>query len=139
MADDLRARLKQFFETGAPGVVSVYLFGSHAEGRSHRESDLDIGILLDWECYPDRRRRFDAKLHLAAEVGHVLGRTDVDIVILNDAPPLLARAIVSRGIRLCCRHTDTDHAFVRTAFLRAADLEPFLRRARRVKLDAIRR
>lgn len=29
------------------GVLAVYLFGSHAEGRSHPLSDLDLGIVLD--------------------------------------------------------------------------------------------
>jgi hypothetical protein len=32
-----------------------------------------------------------------------------------------------------------DHAYVRDVQLRAADLEPFLRRMRRIKLDALAR
>ena len=30
-----------------PAIVSAYLFGSIAEGREHRDSDVDIGVLLD--------------------------------------------------------------------------------------------
>ena len=66
-------------------------------------------------------------------------RNDVDLVILNDAPPHLARAIVTTGRRVFCANSEADHAFVRTIMLRAADLEPFLRRARRVKLRALKR
>jgi nucleotidyltransferase-like protein len=102
MAADLQEKLRRTFDTDDLGVVSVYVFGSEAEGRAHRDSDLDVGVL-------------------------------------NDAPPHLARAIVSRGIRVFCRDVTTDHAFVRTSLLRAADLEPFLRRTRRIKLAAIRR
>lgn len=28
-------------------VVSAYLFGSHAEIRAHRDSDVDVAVLLD--------------------------------------------------------------------------------------------
>lgn len=31
-----------------PAIVSVYLFGSVAEERDHQESDVDLGVLLDW-------------------------------------------------------------------------------------------
>lgn len=31
-----------------PAVVVAYVFGSHASGRQHRESDIDIGVLLPW-------------------------------------------------------------------------------------------
>jgi predicted nucleotidyltransferase len=139
MVAHLQESLRRTFDADDVGVISVYLFGSQAAGRAHRESDVDVGVLLDWGSYPDRARRFDARLKLSAHVGHAIGRNDVDIVILNDAPPHLARAIVSRGIRVFCRDAAADHAFVRTSLLRAADLEPFLRRTRRVKLAAIRR
>jgi hypothetical protein len=59
--------------------------------------------------------------------------------VLNDAPPPLARHIVISGRRLLCTDPEADHAFVRDVQLRAADLEPFLRRSRRLKLEAIGR
>jgi predicted nucleotidyltransferase len=124
---------------GATGVISAYLFGSVAEGRAHRESDLDIGVLLEWTAHPDARARFEARLRLIADIGSVIRRNDVDVVILNDAPPHLARKIVTSGRRVFCADPLADHAFVRTTMLRAADLEPFLRRTRRVKLGALGR
>lgn len=63
----------------------------------------------------------------------------MDVVILNDAPPQLARRILTVGRRIVLSDRDADHAFLRTTLSRAADLEPFLRRARRVKLAAIGR
>ena len=139
MAAELESALAGYFDANGDGVVSVYLFGSRAEDRAHRESDVDIGVLLDWQQYPDRVLRFDARVRVSGDLGRVVGRSDVDLVILNDAPPHLARAIVTRGRRVYCRHAEADHAYVRTVLLRAADLDPFLRRARRVKLAAIRR
>ena len=121
------------------GIVSLYLFGSRAGGRAHRESDTDVALLLDRALYPDRQRRFDARIRLTTRLMEALRSADIDVVILNDAPPPLARAIVTRGMRAFCRDTEADHEFVRTTLLRAADLEPFVRRLRRIKLAAIAR
>lgn len=119
------------------GLVSAYLFGSHAEGRAHRESDVDLGVLLSRRAYPTDRHRFEARVRLSASLARELRVDRVDVVVLNDAPPLLARRIVTEGRRLVCADVEADHAFVRDVQLRAADLEPFLRRMRRLKLEAI--
>lgn len=121
------------------GVVSAYLFGSAARDRTHRESDVDVGVLLDWATYPTRRDRFDARVRLSSHIGSALGRNDVDLVSLNDAPPHLARQIVTTGRQVFCTDTDADHTFKRTAMLRAVDLDPFLRRTRLAKLKALAR
>lgn len=63
----------------------------------------------------------------------------VDVVLLNEAPPLFARRIVSSGRRIVCTDEAAEQTFRRDAQLMAADLEPFLRRARSVKLRALAR
>jgi predicted nucleotidyltransferase len=123
---------------GVPGIASAYLFGSLAEGRQHRESDADVGVLLDRRRYATRAARFDVRLRLTAPLQSAL-RRDVDVVILNDAPPQLARRILTRGRRIVMVDPDLDRTFLRTTLSRAADLEPFLRRARRTKLEALGR
>jgi predicted nucleotidyltransferase len=119
------------------GTVAVYLFGSHADDRAHRESDIDVGVLFDRAVYPTARARFEARLDFAAVLARALGTDQIDIVVLNDAPPMLGRRIVTTGRRLYCGDDAATHAFVRDVQLRAADLAPFLRRTRRTKLDAL--
>lgn len=114
-----------------PGIVSAYVFGSVAEGRAHRESDLDVGVLLDRQIYPDERTRFDAQITLRRHVSPASVGREVDIVVLNDASPVLGRRIV-RGDQVYCADPEADHAFRRTVQLRAADLDPFLRKMRRL-------
>jgi hypothetical protein len=63
----------------------------------------------------------------------------VDLVVLNDASPELSAAVVTQGRRLYLADPAVDHEFRRTAQLRYADLQPFLERTRRTKLEAIRR
>jgi predicted nucleotidyltransferase len=128
---------RAFAELPVPGVVSAYLFGSHAEGRSHGESDVDVGILLRHDAYPTRRDRFEARIRMSALIGSALRRDRIDVIVLNDAPPQLARRVVTSGRRVFCADGGIDHAFVRDSQLRAADIAPFLRRTRRRKLDAL--
>ena len=128
-----------FQEAATAGIVSVYLFGSQASGRAHRQSDVDLAVLLRWELCPGRRERFEARVRLSSDLGAALGRNEIDVVILNDAPPHLAARIVTAGRRVCCADPEADHASLRDVQLRAADLTPFLRRTGRVKLEAIRR
>jgi predicted nucleotidyltransferase len=124
--------------TGYDGLVSAYLFGSEAQDRAHRESDVDVGVLLDRHVYPAAADRFEVRLRLTGRLQAALGR-EVDIVILNDAPPQLVRHIMTGGQRMMLADSSLDHAHLRTTLSRAADLEPFLRRTRAVKLTTLAR
>lgn len=118
-------------------VVSAYLFGSEAQDRAHRESDIDIGVLLDWARCGDAAARFDLRVRLGSELISVLHRNDIDLVVLNDAPPMLGRHVVIDGRRVFCRDAEADHAYRRDVQLRAADLAPFLERHRRRLLSGM--
>jgi predicted nucleotidyltransferase len=119
-------RVGAFFAVTPRWAVSVYLFGSYAEGRAHRESNVDIAVFLDFDTYPSAKERFEAKLRLIAGRGSVLHRNDVDLVVLNDAPPELGAHIVTEG-SACTAPTRTP--ITRT----------FLERMRRIKLEAMKR
>lgn len=140
MARDLPQLLHGYFaEHPDLGIVSVYLYGSHAEGRSHRESDVDVGVLLDWDEHPDEKERFDLRVRLTAEVMHALSENRIDLVVLNDVSPELGRKVIRDGTRVFCADEETDQAYVRDVQLRAADLVPWLERMRKRKLEALRR
>lgn len=131
--------LRAYFDSSAPSeLVSAYLFGSAERGTAHAESDVDVGVLFAHEPRTDRAARSELRIGLASELIHALGRDAVDVVVLNDAPPGLGRHVVTRGERVYCRNAEADHAFVRDIQLRAADVEPFLRRMRRIKLEVLR-
>jgi predicted nucleotidyltransferase len=136
---EVEATLTRIFGAEPFGLVSAYLYGSHAEGRIHRDSDVDVGVLLPRGTATTPRERFELRVRLSSWLVAKLQRNAVDLVILNDVPPQLARRIVTRGRRVFCSDPAADHAFVRDVQLRAADLDPFLRRTRRVKLASIAR
>ncbi len=46
---DYAGILARFFsQANRVGLVSAYLFGSQCTGRTHRQSDMDVAVLLDW-------------------------------------------------------------------------------------------
>jgi predicted nucleotidyltransferase len=134
----VRALSDRLADESPRGIVSVYLFGSVAEDRAHRESDVDIAVLLDRAWYPTAKSRFEARLRLIGDLSSALGR-QVDVVALNDAPPQFARRILTTGRPMFVADANADRAFLRIVLSRAADLEPFLRRMRRIKLAALAR
>lgn len=134
------SRLTRYFEdTPGLGVASAYLFGSQAEGRAHQESDVDVAVLLDRKQYPTDRDRFEARVRLTSELISVLNANEVDVVILNDAPPLFGRRIIYEGKKLFLGYPEQDLAFIRDVQLQAADIAPWLERMRRIKLEALTR
>ena len=78
-------------------ILFAFLFGSRARGNARPNSDWDVGVYL--EDGLDARTRFRVRLRLLADLD-ALGR--VDVVVLNDAPPLLAQQALA-GERLLVR------------------------------------
>jgi uncharacterized protein len=68
------------------GVAAAYIFGSQARGNAGPLSDIDIGVWASPGLDP--RQRFSLRLKLAGAAEQALGR-EVDLVLLDDAPPLL--------------------------------------------------
>lgn len=78
-------------------VLFAYVFGSQAAGRAISRSDVDMAVFLEPKLSQPRRQA--VRLRLLQELARALGRDDVDLVILNDAPPYLAfRVSASRGV-----------------------------------------
>lgn len=64
------------------GVAAAYVFGSEGRGTAGPLSDIEFGL---WAAR-DMDARSELRLQLAGEAEAVLGR-DVDVVVLDDAPP----------------------------------------------------
>lgn len=79
------------FARSHPRILLGYLFGSTVRNERHRGSDYDIALLLDGEP------TFEDRIALISELMRILKTNDVDIVILNHAPPLLRYEVVSDG------------------------------------------
>ncbi len=87
-------------------VLFAYLFGSRAGGRPRPDSDWDLAVYVREGL--SARQRWDLRLRVMADLAE-LGR--VDVVVLNDAPPLLAHRAI-QGQRLMARDRSALVRFV---------------------------
>lgn len=106
----VRDRIRRALE-GRPEVVFAYIFGSRGSPRApvHAESDFDVAVYLREGRGDLRSGRFGdfwSELHslVVKAAAPIAGLRDrggapegVDLVILNDAPPLLADRVARRG------------------------------------------
>lgn len=86
------------------GVVAAMLIGSQARGTAGPLSDVDLAVWHDPGL--DSRGRFDLQLRLASDAGHALGTDEIDVVMLNHAPPLMQHRAIRDGKRLVERDHD---------------------------------
>jgi predicted nucleotidyltransferase len=90
-----------------PEVLAAVVFGSAAAGRLRSESDIDLALLFAEDGLPDAL----AALELRAALEQRVGR-DVDLIILNQASPILAFQAVKKGQVIVCKDARAYQLYV---------------------------
>jgi predicted nucleotidyltransferase len=85
LGDAGRNRLRDALDRD--GVVAAYVFGSQARGNPGPLSDIDVAVWASPDF--DARERFALRLELADAAEAALGGDAIDLVVLDDASPLL--------------------------------------------------
>jgi hypothetical protein len=98
--DAIVEKLRVAFEA-RPEVLDGYLFGSHARGDARAHSDVDVAVFVEEAALAQPGFGYAAELGAALQAA--LKRSDVDVVVLNRAPPLLYYRVLRDGIRLLSR------------------------------------
>ena len=99
---------------GRPDVRLVYLFGSAARGEARPASDLDVGVVFASIPAPAQLDQLATDLEMAA------GRR-VDLVVLNEAAPLLTHEAIRARRLMVCRKDDERVDFETRATARYLD------------------
>jgi predicted nucleotidyltransferase len=84
-----------------PEVLEAYVFGSVARGQSGQISDIDVAVYVDPQM--TARAPYGYAADLSTALGTALERNDIDVVVLNDAPPLLYHRVLTGGARILSR------------------------------------
>jgi predicted nucleotidyltransferase len=122
--DSLRERLAR-----RPEILEAYCFGSHARAEAAAHSDLDLAVYVDRERLPPAPYGYAAEL--AAELMAGLGVERIDLVVLNDAPPLLYQRVLRDGERLLSRDLAATTTRAGRALSRYCDYRQQLRKVDR--------
>src|SRR5882757_2789629 len=86
------------------GVVAAMLIGSQARGNPGPLSDVDIAYWHDPNLSSDER--WDLRLALIGAAEDALRTNEIDMVPLNDAPPLMQQRAIDGAVRLVERDRD---------------------------------
>lgn len=88
--------LKKYFKMH-PEVEVAYVFGSLSRGRVNSLSDIDIALLIDRDRIKEEIYPYGYKADMLADLVQLLKTNDVDLVILDEANPLLRHRILYFG------------------------------------------
>ena len=130
-AEAIETRLHQFFASPSEGpeIAAAYLFGSVARGTPRPGSDVDVGILYSEE---PPRTLAGLGLDLEGDLEKLL-RLPVQVVVLNRAPVDLVVRVLRDGKLLFVGDASKRVRFEVRSRMEFWDLEPFLRRYRRLE------
>ncbi|WP_206812335.1 type VII toxin-antitoxin system MntA family adenylyltransferase antitoxin [Paradesulfitobacterium ferrireducens] len=94
---ELNQRLQSFIERikHRQDIVALYLFGSYAANRPTLLSDIDLAVLFDKSVAQELF--LPERLRLLAELSSMLGRDNVELIVLNEAPPSLGYRVLRDG------------------------------------------
>ena len=95
--------LGKFFQTH-DCVELAYLFGSAAKNKAGPLSDIDIGVYLS--AGMTKAQRDQKRLELIAKLTTVLKNDKIDLLIINDTPPVLNFEIIKPNVLVLARDHD---------------------------------
>ena len=105
-------------------VVFACLFGSQVKGKAGPLSDIDIAVYFDEKVSSDKR--FDLRLQVLGELTELYKTDEVDLIMLNDAPPLLAHRILKEGVLVFSDDEKSRIEYEVKAVLKYLDWKPYL-------------
>jgi len=118
---DLDQRIAKVLEP-RPEILEAYLFGSHAQGVAQPHSDIDVAVYVDEGRVEESAFGYRAELTTVLIGG--LHYNDVDLLVLNQAPPVLYYHVVRDGIRVLSRDPKATAARESRAIAEMDQLHP---------------
>jgi hypothetical protein len=118
-------------------VLEAYLFGSQARGSARAHSDVDVAVYVGEPRPP--ASAFGYTADLTAAMMRALRIDRVDVVLLNEASPLLYHRVLRDGVRVLSRDLRATTKREGRALSRYCDYLPQLRKieaAHRARTEA---
>ncbi|MFH1564568.1 MAG: nucleotidyltransferase domain-containing protein [bacterium] len=106
---------ESFKRLGDNHIVLLYLFGSVARGTSHKESDVDMGILFDKKTKESQYLRLESRI--IEFFSKMYSQKEINVVNFNISSPLLKQSAILEG-KLLYKRSDEDRIFFEINTLR---------------------
>jgi len=117
------------------GIELIFLFGSNVKDKVTAKSDLDIGVYLTNPLPPEKIWEFQCSLM------DIYKRSDVDLIILNDASPLLLFSLLLNNKVIYMKDEHLLYDFFSWARKRywqyKSHFEKYAEQLKRVRLEAM--
>lgn len=95
---------------GYENIIFAYIFGSYVQGKMRPDSDIDIAI------YSEKKLDSETYLEIKMDLTDACKR-EIDLIILNDANPLLKYEIYKNNILLFTRDNVLETSYkIKTLF-----------------------
>lgn len=130
---ELLEKLKTYFNS-RPEVLFAYLFGSQAAGTATAASDVDVAVFFR---DPGMARNSELFLEILAALSELL-RREVDLVVLNTAPPFFKSRIINCHQKIICRDSYREGEFITSSFQEYFDVLPYQEMGYRRIMDRLR-
>jgi predicted nucleotidyltransferase len=123
-APELRVAVEELvrFASSRLEIQAAYIFGSTASGRARPDSDIDVAFLIEPAFMSRLPRKYLAEL--TADTGAALKTFNIDVILLNSAPPAFAYNVITKGKLVYERSRSARVAFQVRNLNLALDLEP---------------
>lgn len=122
---DLKILEKEFHDFCArrQEVILAYLFGSLVSRKTGPVNDIDLAILVapDGLQTLDQTDPYGYRAQMTAALAQLLRCDRIDLVVLNEASPLLLRQVVGKGKLIYCISEAERIRFEITALKKHAD------------------
>lgn len=105
-------------------VIFAYLFGSQISVNIGRLSDVDIAVFFKEGL--TKSEMFNRKLKIMNGFSFLLKKDDIDVVIINDAYPLLVHRIIMHGKVIFSVDEGKRMDFEIKSVMRYLDFKPYL-------------
>ena len=108
-----------------PEIMIVYLYGSTVQKKTHKFSDIDIGLVLSPNTETDALYTIEIQNELKEILGLITNRL-IDVRILNGTSPSFLNQAVRQGIQIYCLNQDFKDEFELYVLHTYFDFKPYL-------------
>jgi uncharacterized protein len=121
-AETVGRTLANFMQTRSE-IILGYLFGSLVNRKIGPVHDIDIALLISADRLKalDQSEPYGLRARLIVGIAGILGTDKIDLVLLNQASPVLLRQVVAKGRLIYCISEQERIRFETSALKRYAD------------------